>query len=654
MAALVIVAAVSAAIEVGSIIYRILNRPKLRPPVGDAQIATSIEGAPITFGYGTALVGGELDWSPGLRFVKAGIPGAGGSNFGGPQQFLYFANFRFDFAEGPGEILKMWGDTKIIYDGAPTIAEFPPGDFPAWNNATNYNIGDIISYQGQVYRCEQENINIFPGQSAIDTGGILYWSVLGSYPPFDVDDTYSPGDVVTYNGQLYVNIQSTNPPAHTPTNDHYWRILSQYYPTPTLYPGTQDQDPDPEIQANEGAENTPAFRGLIGAVFKNFPLANFGNRIPSVRALIKFGAVPKAALVDLPTGVLGYTSNLEPPGFEPSVIAASPRTGSVFSFGRYRAPGQGGFEGPEGNPPTMTDDAFPPNAWTELYSDATNKGFFWLTKGSYRNFDNVTYTYNGNGFGYNFTGYVIEVDHPDGTTIEFATSKGTTSPASGSIGGYDVKIPIAFPDYWVLTLVLFRMPGGQNAILAMCLSDTGFFLHPDTIPDGFAEVYPGINSSWSEVLGSLTTAGTGTGTDALLPDVVRDVCIRAGIEDDAIDVSLLTAENVHPDNIVRGYAITRPTAAAEIIKVLFESYFFDACESDGKLKFVPRGLPPALTIPEDDLGLLEDQAKIKPEQISQEQDLPFRVEVTYNDIAMDYQQGKQEKRRSNRVVHTRQ
>jgi hypothetical protein len=161
-------------------------------------------------------------------------------------------------------------------------------------------------------------------------------------------------------------------------------------------------------------------------------------------------------------------------------------------------------------------------------------------------------------------------------------------------------------------------------------------------------------TSWSEVLGSLATAGTGTGTDALLPDVVRDVCIRAGIEDDAIDVSLLTAENVHPDNIVRGYAITRPTGAAEIIKVLFESYFFDACESDGKLKFVPRGLPPALTIPEDDLGLLEDQAKIKPEQISQEQDLPFRVEVTYNDIAMDYQQGKQEKRRSNRVVHTRQ
>ena len=50
----------------------------------------------------------------------------------------------------------------------------------------------------------------------------------------------------------------------------------------TYYTGDESQLPDPTIEAVEGVGNVPAFRGTAYLVFKNFPLANFGNRIPNI------------------------------------------------------------------------------------------------------------------------------------------------------------------------------------------------------------------------------------------------------------------------------------------------------------------------------------------------------------------------------------
>lgn len=63
--------------------------------------------------------------------------------------------------------------------------------------------------------------------------------------------------------------------------------LPQYAP-PTFYRGDELQKADPTIAAAVGAANCPAFRGLCYAVWRNLPLANFGNRIPSIRAEITF------------------------------------------------------------------------------------------------------------------------------------------------------------------------------------------------------------------------------------------------------------------------------------------------------------------------------------------------------------------------------
>ena len=49
-----------------------------------------------------------------------------------------------------------------------------------------------------------------------------------------------------------------------------------------LHTGSEDQAADPLIEAIEGAEATPAYRGLAYIVFEDLPLERFGNSIPQL------------------------------------------------------------------------------------------------------------------------------------------------------------------------------------------------------------------------------------------------------------------------------------------------------------------------------------------------------------------------------------
>ncbi|SNY92808.1 Putative phage tail protein [Cohaesibacter sp. ES.047] len=49
-----------------------------------------------------------------------------------------------------------------------------------------------------------------------------------------------------------------------------------------VYLGTEEQLPDSLIEAKEGSENSPAYRGLAYVVFEELPLDAFGNRIPQL------------------------------------------------------------------------------------------------------------------------------------------------------------------------------------------------------------------------------------------------------------------------------------------------------------------------------------------------------------------------------------
>lgn len=60
------------------------------------------------------------------------------------------------------------------------------------------------------------------------------------------------------------------------------KILDLNGKTYRVYKGDESQTPDSKITAVEGAANTPAFKGLAYIVFEDFPLADYGNRIPQM------------------------------------------------------------------------------------------------------------------------------------------------------------------------------------------------------------------------------------------------------------------------------------------------------------------------------------------------------------------------------------
>ena len=72
-----------------------------------------------------------------------------------------------------------------------------------------------------------------------------------------------------------------------------------------LHDGSEDQTPDPLIEAIEGPEEAPAYRGVAYVVFENLSLAEFGNRIPQFNFEVfrgapeAFGDLPRPAALNI-------------------------------------------------------------------------------------------------------------------------------------------------------------------------------------------------------------------------------------------------------------------------------------------------------------------------------------------------------------------
>ena len=145
--------------------------------------------------------------------------------------------------------------------------------------------------------------------------------------------------------------------------------------------------------------------------------------------------------------------------------------------------------------------------------------------------------------------------------------------------------------------------------------------------------FPALTNVWSDGenfrLGHWIEGKIG---NMLLSEIVRDLCLRAGLTEDDFDVSAL-------DDEVVGYVVTERKPIRDMIGVLQTAYFFDAFESDGKLVFVKRGAGTPIVIDANDLGASEndgDRSRIKIER-TQDTELPIAIDVVHLDEARDYQ-----------------
>jgi hypothetical protein len=324
-------AGMMAGMSVGLAVGGELFRPKLPGimPLQDRQVSSSADGAAIPFGYGTGRFGGQLIWCPGIQYFTVGSNSSKGAGAAAGQQYAYRASFAMAFGEGPAIIEQIWADSKLIWQNGQSFGSFAP-----WNADTSYLPEQLVSYQFQpvpnadyitaIFQCVIANQGIEPA------GNNLYWQ-LTSYAYYNPDTQYSPGNQVAYppaNGQLYaptsgqiytcVNICQGVTPA--PAGD--WNTMAEYFGAPTVYPGDEAQMPDPTIQGVNGTDATPAFRGICYAVWDNFPLAIFGNRIPNMRAQVNFSAFESSPTAD-PTIDAVVLDLCERAGLEPTDVDVS-------------------------------------------------------------------------------------------------------------------------------------------------------------------------------------------------------------------------------------------------------------------------------------------------------------------------------------------
>ena len=91
-----------------------------------------------------------------------------------------------------------------------------------------------------------------------------------------------------------------------------------------LHPGTDDQLPDPLIEAKQGAGKAPAYRGLAYAVFERFPLDGYGNRIP----VIQFEVLRPVGRLERAIRAVTIIPGSSEHGYDPSVVTEKTGAGA--------------------------------------------------------------------------------------------------------------------------------------------------------------------------------------------------------------------------------------------------------------------------------------------------------------------------------------
>ncbi|ACC76159.1 phage tail protein [Paraburkholderia phymatum] len=564
------------------------------PQPGDLRVQDSAYGRPIPFVYGMYRVAGNIIWA-GQPVADTG-GGKGGKS--GPGQTKVSMSFAVGLCEGPiNGIRRIWANGKLIYDVS---------------NPSNFQ------------------------------------AISGS-------------------NQMVTNF--------------------------VVYVGDENQNPDPTMESALGVGNVPPYRGLAYVVFTGLDLSPWGNYLPSLSFEVVQGIAPAYYSASQSTWnyhtddgtvmvatclhagggeafgngyFLGYDGlhvvNLTPDGlvnvgtFHPSPSAALT---SAHACGYSDEPG---FLGQNGvwymddglcntnmqsafvsiGMPTLVswEDTFNKSGDDIFYTSSYGAGVYhvWridMLTGALR----ATSTISGSMVILGVTAsyvYVFLAVGSSGTiyrlnrTTLAVVASWALAPTSGTL-----VLGHAYNDYRLYVLnglghvCLFSTQDGSltdlgggpfgNTATTMVTINPNFIVFSRGGVDNIALGY-----FWLGQADSFTTVGA----------VVADLCTRAGLTSAQYDVSQLT------DNL-RGYCVTNHSATRNNLAPLMASYFFDACDVEGLIRFVRRGGASLATVSYSDLGsstTVGDDQNITPitETITQEIDLPRSLALTYSGMNSDY------------------
>jgi hypothetical protein len=466
----------------------------------------------------------------------------------------------------------------------------------------------------------------------------------------------------------------------------------------TIYLGTEDQLPDPTMEADLGTGNVPAYRGVAYVVFTDMFLTDGGNSIGNweFECFTTVGDIPiRVSTFDTTTqaegGVLsGVTFD---PDTQIITIASYRQDNFTYHVRQYELdgtstgisvdaaiPGAFNVYGRVKNLDVAAVATGPSDAFWYIGNTATQQILTqWPTPlvqyGLYQNGhiyfpvaspDGISrfpapdgipagsgdvfaaipgssgnLTINGSNIGKIYvhnssTDYVYEYDE-DLTLTQ--TWEPADFPSSGS-GSYGSGGFFRFGDFFATN---FEAVGAERMNLLTISADDVLSLYPQE-RDGTD--FPAFGWTSGNII--QLDGGYVLGRDGVvllvaplegvpLSEIVADISDRCGLDAAEIDVTELT-------DIVDGYLIDQQTSGRDMIQPLRDAYFFDGVEIDDKVAFVKRNADSIVTIAADELAAHVDGETPTPVvgiARTQEVDLPQKVTVSYVNAAADYQAGSQ-------------
>jgi hypothetical protein len=439
----------------------------------------------------------------------------------------------------------------------------------------------------------------------------------------------------------------------------------------TLYTGSASQLPDPRIQADMGAANTPAYRGLHYIVVSDWPMADYGNSLVGLQVKAEIARTATfdqyAQRVYIPSGVLPDTNDFPGAGsteygyFNPRIESgaflvdkASEVNGYAYTFG-ISYEGQLLYQ-TSGDPVTGAFGYIGSVVAGVVAYNGSVTGEFTVAGASFKaKTADENNTCHGMAVGADGRIYALErlagawlfniYDGRDLNLISSGTSNvlhlGDNNISLPCIPGTSCTFCVEADGIHVWT----AEEGGSVANFRSCvISDAGDLVHEHTFSELFLGAF-GRYSAIAAINGLCYGVNDGGGfyifdrnqiiniPTVPLSDIISARCLKTGLLDAGdIDVSEITQE-------VRGYKVPTIAAVRSSLEPLQAAWPFDVIPHGYQIKFVPRGQSSVATIDSDELGCVAGnespgvQITSSREMDSQ---LPREVRVTYLDIGREY------------------
>lgn len=669
---------------IGSLIF---NR-STKPLINDVQVGNASYGNPIPIIYGTARLSGTMIWQDQVQTSSSVL----GKGLGGQPLTHYHQSAAFAFCEGPATLVRIFLDGNLFWDASKpntqltrhtflirnyngTEAQLADPDISAWVAENVAPGGQNPAYRGLCYLvCVGVDLinygNRFPQVTAV-------WTATGAAGVYDQNLTRPADDVADHPQTIPVGTLGIGQRGTAPdwASGYIYSFSDGVLRAFSIATGAMLYlAPESDFLPGVGYTVQGLAIGQSGQYLYVYGQKPGGFSTSWVRALVPSTFRPAAAETEIVDPLGGYIAGL-------AVVENQSVTGSREGLVGYLNGGNGFLCS------VLAGGSI---------GAAQDLGLTLAGLGAVKcfipgNYDPVTgiqvYYILSWGFLDTSGDIFLETFQTDGASTLGAAVNGTISASfwggigtissnPGAAGWYDpadgclvlasgvsaaafsvIKInPVSLAIIWQASVPNASFTGealmpATDLTQGKIVFADGFGWHMlETASGDYVTVTTPITGgaplSWDGTREAMLTYDLSTGNLHILyfnfvstagvsvAAIILDLCARVGVTADLVDVTLVTQQ-------AEGYVVPDAKSAGQAILDLCHTYMIDIVESDYKLKFVPRGQAPVVTIPQGDLASADaqDAGKYWTAKESPQQELPLVLTVKYIDPVLDYQPG---------------